>query len=151
MEGLEVTITNFSDTTWVRNNWHIGAGKSGDKNWPDEITQVPSTQLEAHDGQTKAAVNSEHLASIVKDALWMIVGYGSTSGNFAVKLQQYFHLFGIGAQDGWAYWDDSKRAWSDITQDAAPKTWVLGKYEVLATPTLTNSSGSISIIIKDKK
>lgn len=150
MEGLQVKVVNYSDIVWNLNNWHVGAGESDDKNWPDEITQSPSDQLAAYDGQTTAAVNSEHLTFIVKDALWMVVGYGSTAGNFAVRLQQHFHMFGLGPQDGWAHWDDTKKAWSEITTDTTPQTWVFGNYEVRATPTLSNSGGSISILIKNK-
>lgn len=149
MEGLQVTVTNYSDIAWQLNNWHVGAGQSDEKNWPDEITQVPSQQLEAHDGQTTAAVNSEHLTFLVKDALWMIVGYGSPAGDFAVRLQQYFHMFGIGPQDGWAWWNDAEKKWSDTNTDATPRKWTLGKYEVLATPTLTNSGGSVAIIVRN--
>lgn len=148
MDGLQVTITNYSDVAWTLNNWHVGAGQSGEKNWPDEITQTPIHQLEAADGQTTAAVVSEHLTTIVMDALWMIVGYGCAAGNFAVRLQQYFHMFGQGGQDGWSWWDDTQKKWSDITTDTAPQRWLLGKYEVLATPTLANSSASVSVIIR---
>lgn len=151
MDGLQITVTNFSDMEWSRNNWHIGAGQTEGKNWTDEISQTPSEKLRAHDGQTVAAVNSVQLAFFVKDALWMVLGYGSDAGCFAVRLQQYFHMFGIGPQDGWSYWIESEKRWSETTTDTTEKTWVLGKYEVVATPELTNSSGSISVTIRAHK
>lgn len=146
MEGLKIDVLNLSSIEWHRNNWRVGAGKSEEKNWPDEISQTPSEVLIKRNGATSAAVSSVHLSFLVKDALYMTLGYDSEEGSFAVELQQLFHLFGIGAQDQWQYWDKS---WSGSTTNTSPHTWTFKSCKVVATPTLTNSGGSVSIVISN--
>ena len=149
MEGLKIEVLNLSSIEWHRNKWHVGAGQSEEKNWPDELSQTPSEVLMSHNGATSAEVSSVHFSFIVKDALYMILGYGSEEGNFAVHLQQLFHLFGAGAQDQWECWDENK--WSGLITDTSPHTWILKSTKVVATPTLTNSGGSVSIVISNHK
>ncbi|WP_402465987.1 hypothetical protein [Isoptericola aurantiacus] len=145
--GLTVSIENFSNLAWARNNWHVGAGKSDDVNWTDEVTQVPAEHIEAHDGATTAAASSEHLSWLVEDALWITVGYGSSEGDFAVNLEQYFHLFGIGGQCGWDVWEGS--SWRGSTTRAEPYTWHFASCRVLAVPTLSDSGASVNVTIAD--
>lgn len=147
MDGLQISITNFSKLPWQRNNWGVGAGQSDSVNWADEVTQTPAESLKAMNGATVAAANSAHLAFIAKDALFMRLGYGSSDGNFAVELQQLFHLFGIGPQTQWLYWDNG---WTHRTTDTTPHTWTFGSTEVLAIPSLSDSGGSIDITISDR-
>lgn len=149
MAGLQVTITNYSDTAWSRYLWQVGAGQENTPGPYDEISQVPAETLEANVGLTIAAANSEQMTFIVEDDLWMIVGYQSSAGTFAVKLYQWFHMFGIGAQDSWSWLDNATQKWNDPTHDASPQTWIVGKYQVLATPTLTSSSASVSIVVRN--
>ncbi len=146
-EGLTISITNVSKQVWSRNNWHVGAGQTEGVNWTDELTATPSDSLRAKIGATTATIVSTHLTWIVKDALWVILGYGCSEGSFAVQLQQYFHMFGQGPQCGWRHWDNN---WSDATTDTSPYTWTFASTKVVATPTLSNDGGTCSIIISDK-
>jgi len=145
-EGLTISVTNVSKLVWNRNNWHVGAGQVEGINWTDELTATPSEALQPRIAATTASIVSTHLTFIVKDALWIILGYGSTDGSFAVKLQQYFHLFTKGPQCGWCRFDNG---WSTITSDTSPYTWNFGSTVVVATPTLSTEGGSVAIIIKD--
>lgn len=147
MDGVQISVTNFSKKTWSRNNWHVGAGRSDKKNWADELSQSPSKILRAHSGATQASLSSVHFSFLVKDALWMILGYGSDEGSFAVKGQQLFHLIGIGAQCEWSYWDNK---WINNTTDTDSHTWNFTTCKVVATPVLTNTSAMINVMISNK-
>jgi len=146
MEGLQIQVLNLSSIEWTRNNWGVGAGQSTDVNWTDEITQSPSDVLHAHTGSTTAAASTVHLGAIVKDALWMRLGYGSSEGSFAVEVRQFFHMFTIGPQDEWLHWDNG---WSSSTGDTTPYTWQFANCKVIATPTLSDTGGSVSIVISN--
>lgn len=145
-EGLTISVTNLSKLEWSRNNWHVGAGQVEGVNWTDELTATPSEALKPKIGGTSASIVSTHVTFIVKDALWIILGYGSSDGSFAVKLQQYFHLFTIGPQCGWCRWNNG---WNNVTSDTSPFTWNFGSTTVVATPALSTEGGSVSILIKD--
>jgi hypothetical protein len=151
VDGLTITVTNYSDLSWTRSRWKVGAGQSDEVNWTDEVTQVPLEHLEAHDGQAVAAAHSEHMTVIVQDALWMELGYKSEAGEFAVRLQQLFHMFGIGPQDQWSYMDPSTGAWAESNTDTTPRSWNIGKCTIIATPVLENAGGSIDVLIKNTK
>lgn len=146
MEGIEITVLNLSKLEWRRNNWGVGAGSSEKVNWTDEVTQTPSEVLKAHNYATTAAASSVHLSGVVKDALFVRLGYGSTEGSFAVLAQQLFHLFGIGPQAQWMHWD---KEWSNGTPDTTPYTWHFSSCKVVATPTLSDTSASIAIVISN--
>lgn len=147
MEGLQIDVKNFSKIEWSRNNWHVGAGVTEGINWTDELTSTPSETLIANIGATTAAASTAHLSWIVKDALWMVLGYGSSEGSFAVMEQQLFHMFGMGPQCQWQHWD---KEWSERTTDTAKHVWHFATTIVEATPNLSDTGGSISIIIKNK-
>ena len=147
MEGLQIDVKNFSKIEWSRNNWHVGAGVTEGLNWTDELSATPSETIMSKIGATTAAAASVHLDWIVKDALWMVLGYGSGEGSFAVMIQQLFHMFGQGPQCQWQHWD---KTWSDRTTDTSQYVWTFNSTIVTATPTLTNSGGSVLIVIKDK-
>ena len=149
MEGLQITVTNYSDKSWQRTKWEVGAGSSNETNWPDEVTQTPAQTIEPRDGQTVAAAHSEHLTFIVKDALYMTLGYKSDIGEFAITAQQLFHMFGIGKQCEWSYMDPNSKKWSDSTTDTSPKEWQVGQYTIRATPSLDNTSASVDVLIKN--
>lgn len=147
MDGLEIDVKNFSKLQFYRNNWHIGAGSEEGINWTDELTATPSEQLAPHIGATSAAAHTEHLSIIVKDALYLILGYGNSEGDFAVKLQQLFHMFGQGPQTQWARYDKS---WNSDTTDTNKYVWTFPSTVVEATPSLANDGGTVSVIIKDR-
>lgn len=151
MDGVKITVTNYSDIAWTRSRWKVGAGQSDDVNWTDEVTQVPMEKLEPHDGQAVGAAHSEHMTIIVHDALWMELGYKSDAGEFAVRLQQFFHMFGIGPQNQWSYIDPQNGTWANSTTDTSPRTWRIGKYTIIATPTLENTGGSVDVLVKNTK
>lgn len=146
--GLTISIINLSSVAWGRNNWKVGAGKTDEVNWTDEVTQVPAENLQPHDGAAQAAASTEHLSWFVQDALWMTLGYGSAEGNFAVTLLQRFHMFGIGPQAEWQVWEGS--TWSPATTAAAPYAWTFARTTVKAVPTLSDSAGSVNIIITNR-
>jgi len=147
MDGLQIDVNNFSKHEWTRNNWHIGAGQTEGINWTDELTATPSEKLAAKIGATSAAAHTEHLAIIVKDALWINLGYGCEEGSFAVRLQQLFHMFTAGAQTEWARWD---KTWNTDSTDTAKYVWTFASTVVEATPTLSGDGGLIKVLIKDK-
>lgn len=147
MDGLEIDVKNFSNLDFYRNNWHIGAGQSEGINWTDELTATPSEQLAAHIGATSAAAHTEHLSTIVKDALYLILGYGNAEGSFAVKLQQLFHMFGQGPQTQWAHYDNQ---WTADSADTNKYVWTFKTTVVEATPSLDSDGGNVSIIIKNR-
>lgn len=144
--GLQISVLNLSNTQWTRNVWKVGAGQSSEVNWTDEVTQSPSAILIPYTGAVTAAATSENLAFFVMDALYMQLGYTSSEGSFAVQLQQLFHMFNIGKQDQWAYFDGK---WSEPTACTSPHTWTFETTTVIATPRLNNSSGLISVTISN--
>lgn len=148
MDGLEVTITNYSSVQWSRNNYSAGAGE-GDINWTNEVTQVPSEIIQANSGQTTFAASSVHATWFAENMLWIIVGYGCAAGNFAVRLQQHAHFLGFGSQSSWSWWQDDTKSWSDDTTDATPQHWTFGDHSVVATPTLSDACGSVEVVISD--
>jgi hypothetical protein len=146
MPGLSIEYHNFSSFEWVRDNWHIGAGNSEGVNWSDELTEQPKEKLSSHLDSTNAAANSAQFSSLVEDALWMVLGFGTpTQGSVAVALQQYMHVLGYGPQATWSIWD--KGAWHDQGDDASAYTWTFEKCWALATPKLSNEGASIVINI----
>jgi len=145
--GLQIDVKNFSKLQFNRNNWHVGAGQSEGLNWTDELTATPTETLQAHIGATQAAAHTEHLSTIVEDALYLILGYGNAEGSFAVKVQQLFHMFGQGPQTQWSRWDKS---WNSDNTDTTVYTWTFPSTVVTATPVLSNDGGSVSILIKDR-
>lgn len=147
MEGLQIVIHNFSKLEWTRNNWGVGAGSTNEVNWTDEITSIPAERLPTGGSHVTAAAQTTHMSSFVMDALWMRLGYGSSDGDFAVNLQQLFHMFTIGKQNEWAYYDNG---WSASTPDATPHIWTFAHTKVTATPTLENTGGLIAVIIRDR-
>jgi hypothetical protein len=149
MEGLEIRILNSSRHVWQRNVWAVGAGSRERVNWSDEVTKTPAETLVAHNSGTEAAAMSVHASFIVKDALYMQLGYSSESMSFAVQLQQLFHLFGIGPQSQWSYHDSG--AWSASTADTSPHTWTFDDCRITASPALSDSAGFIQVIISDHK
>jgi hypothetical protein len=144
--GLLITYTNDSSFEWGRNNWYVGAGESQTLNWADEITEQPKEKLLSHLDSTSAAAESAQFTSIVEDALWMNLGYGSGQGNIAVGLQQYFHAAGYGPQASWRYWDNG--AWHEI-KEATTYKWTFEKTWALATPTLSDTDASVTVVIHD--
>lgn len=149
MDGLQIQILNVSKVEWTRDKWEIGAGQNEGINWADELTQTPVEVLLPH-GTTAAAADSNHFSFLVKDALWMVLGYTSADGSFAVQLRQTFHLFGIGTQSEWSRWDIGKGGWGDHGTDTSKYIWRFGSTKVEATPTLSGDSGSVSILISDQ-
>jgi hypothetical protein len=151
--GLEIDVHNYSRLPWTRNVWQVGAGSSKIENWPDEVTLTPSDTLMPTVGVTTAAANSEHLAAIVEDALWMQLGYASDEGSFAVEVLQYFHLVSIGGSDKWSHWDGltwnaaTGSNWSEPTDDTSSYTWTFGTVRVVATPELSDTAGSVRVDI----
>ena len=146
--GLEIDVNNFSKHQWSRNNWHIGAGQEEGINWTDQLTSTPSETLVPKIGATTAAAHTEHMSVIVEDALYLILGYGCAEGSFAVKVQQMFHMFGIGKQAEWSRWDKS---WNSDSTDTGKYVWTFASTIVEATPSLSSDNGTVKIIIKDKQ
>lgn len=145
-DGLQIAVHNYSSIRWTRNIWTVGAGTNEGVNWTDEVTQTPLETIEPHNGGTTAAAGTAHLGFLVKDGLWIRLGYTSDQGSFAVEVKQFFHLFGIGGQDQWRYLD---KDWSSRTTDTSPHKWTFATCTVLATPKLSDSSGLIDILISD--
>jgi hypothetical protein len=146
MPDISITVTNVSHDAWTRNNWVCGAGEDPNVNWTDQVSDTPGETLMPLSGRTTAAASTEHLGVIAQDALYMTLGYASPSGDeFAVSVMRRFHLFAIGAGDEWQTWDGS---WSDWNEDTSQKVWNFANYTVTATPTLTNETGAIDIVIK---
>jgi hypothetical protein len=146
---VQITVNNLSSQEWRRNNWLVGAGQSNELNWTDEISQTPLEVLRPHTGGATAAASTVHLPALVKDALFMRLGYGSAEGSFAVEVRQLFHMFTIGKQSQWLHWHDNR--WSDSSSDTMPYVWTFKTCKVMATPALSDSSGAISITISDHR
>ena len=145
-DGLQISIHNYSSKAWTRYIWGVGAGTNVGVNWTDEVSQTPMETLQANNGATTAAASTTHLGFLVKDGLWMNVGYECEDDSFAVEVKQFFHLFGIGGQDQWRYADPE---WGSYTTDTTPHKWTFKTCTVLATPKLTNSSGFVDVLISD--
>jgi hypothetical protein len=149
MAGLTIQVFCTTKIEWTRTYWQVGAGEDNDLNWTDDITQTPADIISEKLGGTSAAADSETLSSIVKDALWMRLGYKSAEGEFAVELRQLFHLFGLGPQCEWSRYDKSNGDWRDHGHDTAKYTWYFPTTIVEAHPTLTQEAGVITIYIKN--
>jgi hypothetical protein len=146
MDGLQISVQNFSSLRWHRNIWAVGAGRTEEVNWTDEITQTPLEALDKHNGSATGAASTVHLSGLVEDALWMRLGYASDEGNLAVEVRQFFHLFGIGGQDKWLYWD---QGWSEPTSDTAVHKWTFKTVQAVATPALSDATGAVTVVISD--
>lgn len=142
--GLHINVLNLSNIQWTRHAWAVGAGQSRELNWTDEFIQTPSAILIPYTGAATATAPAEHFSFFVRDALYMKLGYTSSEGSFAVRLQQLRPKFDSGKQDQWAYFDGK---WSESTATIASHTWTFGTTRVIATPTLDNSSGLVAVTI----
>jgi hypothetical protein len=145
--GLTINYENRSGLVWVRDNWHIGAGESSELNWADELTNQPKDKLEPKLDSTSAAAHSAQFSSMVEDALWMILGFGSPQqGSIAIRVQQNMHVAGYGAQATWQLWDNG---WQDKGTDATPYKWTFASTWAIATPTLSNEDAGVAVAIWD--
>jgi hypothetical protein len=149
MAGLTIQVFCTTKTEWTRNTWQVGAGENDELNWADDITQTPAEKVSVVYGGTSAAAESETFSTIVKDALWMRLGYKSTEGEFAVELRQLFHLFGFGSQCEWSRFDTTNGGWRDHGHDTAKYTWYFPNTFVEADPTLSADTGIIALYIRD--
>ena len=149
MPDLYIEVTNTSSDVWTipTGMWVCGAGDDPHVNWTDRVTEAPSPSLSGQYSQTVASAETEHLGSIVDDALYMTLGYKSetTSDTFALSIMRRFHMIGIGKGDVWRTWENNE--WSAWTENTGPKTWQFNTYTVTATPVLSNSSASVQVVI----
>jgi hypothetical protein len=143
-DGLRIEVRNYSHHEWERNNWHIGAGQEEGVNWTAELTQTPSQRLAKDNGMTVVAADQAWLTSIVRNNLYTTLGYGSSEGSWAVHVQQQFHLFTIGKGCEWRVWD---KDWKYLGTDSSEYIWTFKTCRVVATPTLANTSASVSVVI----
>lgn len=148
MEGLKISINNLTDLTWYRNNWHVGAGSTEGLNWPDAFAKEPDETILPHK-TTEVIVEPRWFKDIVHDALWVILGYGnSAAGDFAIKLEQHFHLFSAGSGATWQVWD---KEWKNLGDNASKHEWVFPHVRIVAVPTLSDPGGEVSVIINATK
>lgn len=144
MDGLSITIRNLSNLTWTRNNWHIGAGESEGIGWGDELVKTPAPILEKG-SSTDFYAHSFRVPDFLKDTLFVVLGYYSEDGCFAIMLRQSFHLVDVGSSDTWAVWDGD---WKECGNDSTQYIWRFKSSEVVAVPSLSESGASVNIIIR---
>lgn len=149
-DGLRIKITNISSVEWERYTFAVGAGSEEGLNWTDELTQTPTKGLAAGHGYTEAAADQEWLTILVRDALYIVLGYRSTDdgSQFAIRVEEQFHAFTFGKGCRWNVWDDGQ--WIDLGQDSSPYTWSLPRCEIVATPALSNTAAFVDVIINPK-
>ena len=148
MEGLQITVQNYSEYAWDRSDWTAGAGTSQEPGWTDEVTQTPLDALPRLNGMATAAARSVRLTWLCKTALFLRLGYKSAQGRFVVEVRQPFQLLSIPRQTEWVYLDGHK--WSDSTSHSDAHRWEFEKVQVVATPTLSSDGGSIAVLITEK-
>lgn len=148
MSDLAISVSNNTQDTWNRTMWDCGAGDDKSVNWTDKVTDTPSDTLAGLFSTTQAAADTEHLGSLVQDALFMTLGYQSAQTNdvFAVSIMRRFHMIGLGKGDVWRTYDGG--VWSSWTENTSEKTWTFNTYTVVATPTLSDDAASVSITIR---
>ena len=144
-DGLRIQVTNASNLLWTRNIFEVGAGSVAGLNWTDELSQTPSSSLAPHSGSTIAAADQVWMTSLMRDALYLQLGYYSRDGAFAVHCRQQFHLLTLGPGCLWRVLD--RHGWNDRGTDTQQYSWNCSSTRVVATPTLTNTTASIDVLI----
>lgn len=150
--SLKIAITNYSKSEWERSQWVCGAGSSTEKGVFDEVTSTPSETLRAMSGMTTAEADTFMFSALVQDCLYIRVAYKSKDGtaSFGAMVSNNFQLFGIGTGVTWSYMDGSG-TWHDQGTNSDGKTFTAGDYDISMTPSLSRQSGSVSVVIQNKR
>jgi hypothetical protein len=140
----------------MQNLWTAAAGTSDSVGNFDDVTDTPSETLEKTAGTTKASADSFVFGFLVHSTLYIQVGYkmeGHDDVSFAVSLNKRFQMFSIGKGPVWSYRSGSG-GWTERGQSTAPVTLPFtvegADIEVVITPTLDHTTGTLTVLIRNK-
>ncbi len=149
---LTATFTNFSATTWNRDQmgWSLEEGASG-------ITQQPPTQLMAGSGGGTLQYQQDVLGAVAAGDAGIWCCWNNGVVRFGVKLWAPKQAFDIGDRPYWYHMNDTKPGgskdninWVKLSDPSEQYVWPSGiGYQINASPVSEHYTLDISILIQD--